>query len=398
MTPNSSRSGFTLLELMVALTAGAIAISSIYFVGNASTRHFHEQSRVSVAQSSVRLASELLRSDIARAGYLGVGNSRRSQRCWTPPGGFEVQAINFIDGQMNNRLPNNAANGSEADTLILNGSYATPEQFLIIGVSAGGNQIFLQQNWQAFRRAFMPTGAAIDTAAFTNVFVVGRAVKLTTTAGNIFMNRVAGVNALAASVTLASPIPIGGTCTGGLADGATISVLSSIRWGARSLAADGAFSANLPTVSTETAATETAKGSLRTYLVRNEIAPTGGALAAQFTAPVIISDMLAMLDIDFIVDQQPDPDLPAALVRLDDAAASLALDDVNVQVAATPERVRAVIAEVAIRSNRQDPSFPFVPRAVAPNSPLISYKVSPTAEGSARVRSLRQEILTPNIR
>ncbi|MFW5921446.1 MAG: PilW family protein, partial [Polyangiales bacterium] len=50
----SKTAGFTLLELMVALVAGLIAISSIYFVSAASTRHFHEQQRIAQTQMSLR--------------------------------------------------------------------------------------------------------------------------------------------------------------------------------------------------------------------------------------------------------------------------------------------------------------------------------------------------------
>ena len=36
-----SRAGFTLIELMVALVAGLIAISSVYYISAASSKHFH---------------------------------------------------------------------------------------------------------------------------------------------------------------------------------------------------------------------------------------------------------------------------------------------------------------------------------------------------------------------
>ena len=41
MRPPRRSEGFTLVELMVALVTGAIAITAIYAMSASSTRHFH---------------------------------------------------------------------------------------------------------------------------------------------------------------------------------------------------------------------------------------------------------------------------------------------------------------------------------------------------------------------
>ena len=66
------RDGFTLLELMVALTVGGIAISSIYAIGAASTNVFRVQNEVSNAQSTLRMAMEQVKRDLVRAGYMAT--------------------------------------------------------------------------------------------------------------------------------------------------------------------------------------------------------------------------------------------------------------------------------------------------------------------------------------
>ncbi|KAF0166734.1 MAG: hypothetical protein FD160_4059, partial [Caulobacteraceae bacterium] len=66
------RGGFTLLELMVALTVGGIAISSMYAIGAGSTRVFRQQNDIANAQTTLRMAMDQVKRDIARAGYLGT--------------------------------------------------------------------------------------------------------------------------------------------------------------------------------------------------------------------------------------------------------------------------------------------------------------------------------------
>src|SRR4029079_17046182 len=75
VTLNSRRRGFSLLELMVARPLCGIAISSIYAVGAASTRTFHQQHQVASTQSSLRIAMGQIKSDFGRAGYMGTPNA-----------------------------------------------------------------------------------------------------------------------------------------------------------------------------------------------------------------------------------------------------------------------------------------------------------------------------------
>ena len=71
----SEAQGFTLIELMVALVAGLIAISSVYTISKASSQNFHEQQRISQAQMATRMAVEQIRLDVQRAGFLGSANT-----------------------------------------------------------------------------------------------------------------------------------------------------------------------------------------------------------------------------------------------------------------------------------------------------------------------------------
>jgi prepilin-type N-terminal cleavage/methylation domain-containing protein len=66
--------GFTLIELMVSLTIGGLAIGSMYSIGSTLTRHYHQQQQSANAMTSLRVAIEQVKRDIARAGYLATPN------------------------------------------------------------------------------------------------------------------------------------------------------------------------------------------------------------------------------------------------------------------------------------------------------------------------------------
>ena len=70
----SVRRGFTLVELMVSLVAGVVIAISVVGLARTATTAFYENIRVSSVESSVRIASERLRTDLLRAGFMSTGN------------------------------------------------------------------------------------------------------------------------------------------------------------------------------------------------------------------------------------------------------------------------------------------------------------------------------------
>ena len=192
MDRRSANAGFTLVELMVAIMAGLIAIASIYSLSAASARHFHEQQRIAQTQMSLRMAMTQFRRDLVRAGYLGTSNSQTEQTCIHPA--TPIAAIDsFVNDDAGSTawLPNAAENGVSADRIILTGNYASPEGYLAQGLSGAGNEVFLQEGWQAFRRSF---GVPFNDQAFTEVFQVGRLLPIRTQQGNHFFTQITSLN------------------------------------------------------------------------------------------------------------------------------------------------------------------------------------------------------------
>ncbi len=57
---------FTLVELLVSLTAGLLIALAVVAVARGATSTFHEEMRLASAESSLRIAMDRLRADLQR--------------------------------------------------------------------------------------------------------------------------------------------------------------------------------------------------------------------------------------------------------------------------------------------------------------------------------------------
>ena len=378
--------GFTLLELMVALVAGLIAISAAYFVGASSSRHFAEQQRIAQTQTSVRMAAMRIERDIARAGLHGATNSARAQTCVTPA--VAMQALDYDPDVDVAALPQAALNGVNADRLRLTGNYATSDVYFVRQLAADGGSLTLQQDWQSFRRDFVdPASGDIDQARFDGVFTVNRALHIVTLQGNEFFVGIRGTDAANGRVTLANAITPGGPCTGGLMTGAMVAPISTIEYAvvnpsdsANPSAAD--LTALVPPGGE--AALDVALGRQNSILVRRELNRAGAVVAG---STQVVMEYVADFDVSFVFDVAAAGVAPD-LQRLNGAAAAARLDPL-----AAPESVRAVTFRLSARTRQEESRFEYTPRV----GPLTRYDVNPNVLGAARVRTLTREVFLPNV-
>lgn len=77
--------GFTLVELMVSLVAGVIIAVAVVGLAREATNSFYESIRMNAVESSVRVASERLRMDLLRAGFMSTGNIKWDPQVATTP-------------------------------------------------------------------------------------------------------------------------------------------------------------------------------------------------------------------------------------------------------------------------------------------------------------------------
>lgn len=385
--------GFTIVELMVALTVGGMAISSLYAVGAASTRHFKEQLRISTTQSSLRSAMNQIKRDFARAGYLATPNaSLPGEFCGpmptpplndpsTAPGRGRLAAISAF--QKNVALPdtldpdNLNPRLAVTDEVILMGNYATSGEYMGIVMAADNLSAAVPTSSQSFARDFTnwyaaggEAAASCSNAALANAFPTGRLVRVRNLANT---NGFAQVN----RATCDTPVPTA-TVTfqtqvaGCNATAGWISPVNTLRYRV-----------------VDATDTETSRIGLNrvSVLRRTEVDPSNKAnpLTVMIAGVATPIDDRAVLDyvVRFTVD---------FILRTNNPNTISPVQATQAAVQANPEFVRGAIIELAARTAEHEPDMDVTLNTVR----LPPFRVF-TTQGAARTRSLRAEIFIPNV-
>jgi prepilin-type N-terminal cleavage/methylation domain-containing protein len=384
-TQHKARAGFTLLEVMVSLTVGGIALSSIYAIGAASTRHFREQQRISASQTSLRAAMATLKHDFQRAGFMSTPSSEITGEVCAPPNGVQnrwLRAVNGFkkaDAAKPSKLDPETLNpvkdkdGSEffsVDEVWLTGNYTTSGEYPNITVAADGLTVTIPTAWQSFRRDFTDwsnIASSCDEIAFVAAFPPGRLVRLHAQNGTFYYGIVESslCTTNTATVVLTEPMPSNCNMEGGW-----ISPVNVMYY--RVEDADAARDEDDVLKRT-------------TVLRRTEVKP------AQLTSPLegTVDGKLVNLEdrslLDYVVRFKVDF---LMLETLNNTRISY-VPMTELEWRDAPQRVRGAIIDLAVRTPQQEPDF-------TQDVPTSAFKLF-KGKGAARVRRLRAELLLPNI-
>ncbi|MDD9965658.1 MAG: prepilin-type N-terminal cleavage/methylation domain-containing protein [Myxococcales bacterium] len=399
-TTRRSRAGFTLLEIMVALTIGAMAVGSIYAVGKNSNHYFQQQYRVTNSMTALRLAMAQVKRDLQRAGYLATPNAAVDGTCGTTgvtPGASNyagvmrlVQAFGDA-GNSNGMDPGGNYPGTlPADTVWLLGNYETNTEYAGLQDDTGmGTDLSIPQSYHAFRRDFttwhdQTNPNVIDMAYFNQVFTVGRPVRIKTSgSGRFHFAVVAAVNppvVPGGNVRIRISPPVPPTCRPSINKG-WIAPLKVLEYTVIPRLANGVvnsigYDPNDP--------------ERYPQLHRREIdvgtgAPFGIAAGGD---DEIVLDYVVTFDLDFIAANPILPGMPETIDWNPD----------NGVVAGRPHDLRMARVTLRTRSPGLDPSFPApVPENAEPFRRFILDPGPVRRQGSARVRTLRADIFLPNV-
>ncbi|HEX6240151.1 MAG TPA: prepilin-type N-terminal cleavage/methylation domain-containing protein, partial [Polyangiales bacterium] len=186
------RDGFTLVELMIAMTIGLFVTGAAYYITRTTSRMFAEQLRRSETQLTLRSAVELMRRDIARAGFASVRSTGEMPGCtntsnplsgWAGtvgPAAIDVSpvALAAVWVEMVAGRPR----------LYLSGNFSTSDQYLLNSQNSAADRLVFQTDQYAFLRSFvMPTATGPVPAntflpqRFTDAFqsnLIGRMVNV----------------------------------------------------------------------------------------------------------------------------------------------------------------------------------------------------------------------------
>jgi len=426
------KSGFTLIELMVAMVVGLTAITSVYSLGAAMSEQFYEEQRTATSQGSSRAAIMELRRDISRAGLFGSPNARSERRCETglpaqpslptfDGGPITMGAFQHYRDADIGVLGVNNPGRVRADRLrVLTSLYLT-DQLLIDSVTPDGQTLILQTGNQAYRRTFAwgqaagpfagsapdyLTGDDLIGAGAANwngigqngarAFQTSSVLHIESPEGYHFFRtnfiKVANAeNQVRLRVTPA--LPVATACLPGAGEGSTVAPLQWVEYalvdpfstdplavGTNFMNFDAFFDVAGTNAMLDPGFVSGDEDSLRekdnVMLVRRILNPADGTVRPNTTQ--VLAEFVSNFEVSFLVDR-----------RSGTTTAPLApVMDAETNINNIPEQVRSVLINLGIRSPLEDPSIPFA----GVNDANTRFEVNPNEKGSARVRHIRIEI------
>jgi prepilin-type N-terminal cleavage/methylation domain-containing protein len=395
--------GFTLIELMVAITAGLFVAVAAFGLAKQGSRFFQQEARIANAQFAATLGFDRLRADIARAGFLTTANIQRDPFvCGTtagwPAGMTGLAALRIIAATPADAQ--DTTNGLSPDQITLSGSFASPETFPVRTVLAENAkfQVYLQANTGAIARS----GGAAGTT-MQDIFRAGRMLRILDGTGRYEFGAIEsyGLNAAGQMVVNLKALPAitfrrPGTACGveGLGVGMQANVVNWIRYEIRDvqksppLAYKAVYAAKAPGDDT------------RRELVRVELDHDGKEVAdslelvAEYAVDLkfglsVISGFKTTDNVDPAVVQFPIGDAKNYEYTYEPSSSSPVNDK-------APHRVRSVRVRLAVRSREGDRAANIQAPSSAPPGTIFRYAIAGTTT-FARARTLIADINLPNL-
>jgi hypothetical protein len=397
---SASARGFTLVELMVALSGGLFLSMVVFALARDTNRFYQQQTRLANATLSGIVGFDRLRADIARAGYLSTPNLVDDPHVCSQPSTSwpaRIQTLRSVRLQLNSSAPSTTLDDNDIFpmSMLLAGSFTSADEFPIRTVLSDGatTSIYLQVNTGPMARlGYDVSGvdggdSSKQVELLGSVFRAGRILRILDRTGQQHYGVISAVTggtepfiSLDSSAPLTFRSTTALTCgLKGLEVGATVNVVNVMKYEIRNLKTDANYAALF---------SEGVKGPYdddRTDLVRTELSATGAeldgttellaeyAVDLQFAFTVFTSSKLVSVDREHELfdDYFPtDETLPTDVQHL-----------------------RAVRARLAVRSREAD-------RAENVDNSLTGlYRIGLGADGKApyaRVRNFQADIALHN--
>lgn len=419
--------GFTLIELMVATTAGLTVALGAFAFARAATKSFQQEIRLSDATSNATIGFRRLVSDLERAGYLAPSNIQReystgNRVCLQPNNTFSpaIQSLAALEieqgptpstGTTSNSSTHTIVNGPvialNPDRLTLAGSYASAEQFPIRSIDAAGSTpiVYLERNSGAAMR--LMNGSTLATP-WTNVFRPGRILRIVDREGYQHFSHITAINAAGAypQITLKTNPPLymrgqpaptvsNPVCKGfDIGVGALANVIDRVRYEVRDLRNVVTYQALYPTPPV------IPEDAQRWELVRYELDENNNPLAG---TEELVSEFAIDLKFALTVISDPtmDPINPNPTLQFLEfgnptISGTYAKKVVAGNAAPGPERIRSVKVRFAVRSREPDRAGGLDPALVgAVPGTLFRYQI-PGSTRFSRVRTLHADVSMTN--
>jgi hypothetical protein len=204
-------SGFTLVELTVAMVAGLVVALGIMALSREATRTFHEEVRGAAAEAQLRTAADRLRADLQRAAFMSTANIMADPQIAKSPAATSnvsyIKNAKAMAGLMRLASISYGPNGKPGDSFTLNSLSLSAQQSPALTpdlVEIGGNMTTTEQ-FEVQNICTQPTGAcAAASASCTRIL-------LSPLSGAVYRVGVGSTSASDAMRYLFQPVPSGMT-------------------------------------------------------------------------------------------------------------------------------------------------------------------------------------------
>jgi hypothetical protein len=393
--------GFTLVELMVALSGGLFLSMVVFALARDATRFYQREGRIASATLAGAIGFDRLKADIERAGYLSTPNIQSDPQSCTLVGvGMPVNLQSLASVRIFPNLPSLSSQAAFAlnptiqpDSIVLSGSYAATDEYMVADAS-DGKTITLQTNNPAMARlGYLNTSVASEQKALLEgVFgsTAGQILRYKDRKGMVYFGEIASLTGgPLPTVTLTTALPLmrGGTNTCGLSGrgiGDSVNVVNIVRYRVMDLQADSTLSPPWQALFTASKGTSAPVGEdNRTELVRETLSPAGVTIATDIVAEYAV-------DLEFSVMGQLTKNTPALTLATPPSANFTAFYSAA-STGDRPQGVRLVRTRLSVRSREAD-------RTANIPGGLFRFKVAAATNDWARVRTFQADVALPNQR
>lgn len=404
--------GFSLVELMVALTGGLFVSVIVFAMARQGTRFYQQETRVAEATLASTIGMQRLRADIGRAGYMSsafIGNAANADPnlCMNYVGSNVALLANMRSLQITANDTVGAdtdptKGGITTDAIQLSGAYQNPDRFIAgyLEMTGGLLAVPLQPNIGALAR-LRYLQSTNKQALLTSLFPTGRLLRLVNQYGRIAYGLITNATpigdpsgTLPAILVAANPvIPLQGAANSicvfsGV--GTEVNVVNFIRYRIASLKNDATYKTSYGQLFNSTLLNSNPADEYRTELIREELNPVTGEPFAN-APPEIVAEYAIDLKFEGLVTPTTGPNQLAL------AATPTGGDIYAIATSAAtgqPQRVRSLRARLSVRSREADRTSD-VPTAMAAKG---RYRIAVGADQKmfARVRTVQTDIAVPN--
>jgi hypothetical protein len=368
--------GFTLVELMVALTGGLFVSVAVFMLAKQATGLYQSEARMSNATLGSVVGFERMRLDIERASFLVTPNLRHDPAvCVRPnatwPAYLSHLAGIFIQQTNTSAMPVQSGNHITPDEITLAGSYTSSDSFPAAVIQASGTNHIVQLDTTfggIARLNYAATSpASAQRALLLTVFGIGRALRIVDTEGHEQYGTIEDVQGGAVpTILLKQSLPpiayLGRNATGKcgvMGSGAqhVVNVVNFVHYAIENMALDPRYAPLFAAGTTTAGAGATPTTDVgRTELVREELDTAGNLIAG---SSEIVSEFAVDLSFGVTVSELAAGSGGGQVEQLETFApgaptAAWASDTTTMDALHGPQRIRGVRARLSVRSREAD--------------------------------------------